>query len=550
MPAKYWGEAVHYVVYVLNKLPTRSMYETTPYEAWFERKPSVDYLKIFGCIAYMKVPAAHSRKLDDKSKRLIHIGREPGKKAYRLFDPTSGSVHISRDVIFDECQGWDWETNTNTTRNVTEQLVIEGVTLEHSDDQEQSSTYEPTTPRTSENTTISVEGENTDASVTSNLSEQPKRFRSLDDVYADSTEVELEEELFLMGIDEPVCFEQAITVDVWKEAMEREINSTEKNETWELTTLPKGHKAIDLKWIFKVKKDQNGEVTKHKARLVAKGYVQRQGVDYDEVFAPVTRLETVRLLLALAAKNNWEVHHLDVKSAFLNGILLEEVYVRQPKGFVKKGQEDKVYKLLKALYGLRQAPRAWYSRFNQYLLKLGFVKCPFEHAVYTKKFGADSLIVGVYVDDLIITGTSASHIIKFKGDMSREFDMSDLGKLSYYLGLEVIQSNGFIEVKQSCYAKKVLEKAGLAECNAIKFPMDHNLQIHADKTGKAVNSTQYKSIVGGLRYLVHTRPDIAFAVGIVSRYMERPTELHLNAVKRICRCVKGTIHYGLVYTKG
>lgn len=295
-----------------------------------------------------------------------------------------------------------------------------------------------------------------------------------------------------------------------------------------------------------MKNDQNNKVTKHKAHLVAKGYVQRHDVDYDEVFAPVTRLETVRLLLALAAKNNWEVYHLDVKSAFLNVVLLEEVYVRQPKGFVKQGQEDKVYRLLKALYGLRQAPRAWYARLNQYLLKLGFVKCPFEPAVYVKKYGADSLLVGVYVDDLIITGSTTSHIVKLKGDMSAEFYMSDLGKLSYYLGLEVNQGNRFIKVKLSGYAKKVLEKAGLFEWKAVKFLMDHNLQIHVDKVGKPVNSTQYKSLVGGLRYLVHTRPDIAFAVGVVSRYMERPTELHMNAVKRICRYVKGNVHYVLV----
>lgn len=540
MPTKYWGEAVRYAVYILNKLPTRSLSDITPYEAWFERKPSIDYLRIFGCVAYMKVLAAHTKKLDERSKRLVHIGREPGTKAYRLFDPISGSVHISRDVTFDERKGWAWEIDTNTASNMTEMFDIS----EHSPEPE------PPSPTTPVNTTISSGGENMDTSATSDHSEQPMKFRSLADIYADSTEVELEEELFLMGIDEPVCFEQAITADVWKVAMETELNSIEKNKTWILTTLPKGHKAIDLKWVFKEKRDQNGEVTKHKARLVAKGYVQRQGVDFDEVFAPVTRLETVRLLLALAAKNHWEVHHLDVKSAFLNGTLLEEVYVRQPKGFVKPGQEDKVYRLLKALYGLRQAPRAWYSRLNQYLLQLGFVKCPFEHAVYTKKYGADSLVVGVYVDDLIVTGTSLPDILKFKGDMSREFDMSDLGKLSYYLGLEVTQNDGFIEVKQSGYAKKVLEKAGLAECNAVKFPMDPNLQVHADKSGKAVNSTQYKSMVGGLRYLVHTRPDIAFAVGIVSRYMERPTELHLNAVKRICRYVKGTIHYGLIYKKG
>ncbi|KAL8117722.1 hypothetical protein AgCh_015555 [Apium graveolens] len=310
--------------------------------------------------------------------------------------------------------------------------------------------------------------------------EQPQRFRNLDDKYANTTEIELEEELLLMGVDEPISFEQAITDTVWKEAMDHEINSIEKNNTWQLTDLPKGHKAIDLKWVFKVKKDQHGQVTKHKARLVAKGYVQRQGIDYDEVFAPVTRLETFRLLLALAAKHDWE-----------------------PKGYVKTGSAHKVYKLLKALYGLRQAPRAWYARLSQYLLKLDFVKCPFEHAVYTRKDGDNSLIVGIYVDNLLVTGTSLSDIVKFKGEMGREFDMSDLGKLSYYLGLEVTQGNGFIELRQTNYAKKMLEKAGMAECNAVKFPMEHKLQLSGDLTGKPVNPTHFKSIVGGLRVLLY-----------------------------------------------
>lgn len=140
-----------------------------------------------------------------------------------------------------------------------------------------------------------------------------------------------------MGIEEPVCYEQAAKEDVWKDAMDKEITAIEKNQTWELTELSQGHKAIDLKWVYKLKKDQNGAVTKHKARLVAKGYVQRQGIDYEEIFAPVTRLETVRLLLALEAKHDWEVHHLDVKSAFLNGVLFEEVYVSQLKGYVRRG---------------------------------------------------------------------------------------------------------------------------------------------------------------------------------------------------------------------
>lgn len=215
-------------------------------------------------------------------------------------------------------------------------------------------------------TSSSSENEDTEtSSVSSDSNEQPQRFRSLNDIYEYTTEVELaEDELPLMGIDEPVCFEQAVENSSWKAAMDREIDSIEKYKTWKLVDLPQGHKAIDVKWVYKLKIYQNGAITKHKARLVAKGYVQRYGIDYEEVFSLVTRLETVRLVLVLAAKNDWKIHHLDIKSAFLNGVIQEEVYVTQPKGYVKEGAEHKVYKLLKALYSLRQAPRVWYSRLN------------------------------------------------------------------------------------------------------------------------------------------------------------------------------------------
>lgn len=288
---------------------------------------------------------------------------------------------------------------------------------------------------------------------------------------------------------------------------------------------------------------------KHKARIVTKGYVQQQGRDFDEIFAPVTRLETVRLLLALAAKNSWEVHHLDVKSAFLNGEIQEEVYVAQPKGFVKKRKEHLVYKLVKALYGLRQAPRAWYAKLSKCLEELGFSRCPYEHAVYTKRIREDLLIIGVYVDDLLVTGTKVSIIEEFKTQMNKRFDMSNLGKLSYYLGIEVEQGCGYIELRQTAYAKKVLEKAGMLECNPTKYPMDPNESLTKDEGGKLVDTTQFKSIIGGLRYLVHTRPDIAYSVGIISRFMENPTILHQHAAKQILRYIKGTLKFGLVYTK-
>lgn len=323
-----------------------------------------------------------------------------------------------------------------------------------------------------------------------------------------------------------MCFKQAVKENQWKKAMQSEIDSIEKNRTWTLTDLPKGHKPIGLKWVYKLKNDTDGAILKDKARLVAKGYVQKYGVDFEEVFAPVTRLETVRLLLALAAKNGWKIHHLDVKSAFLNGEIQEEVYVTQPEGFVKENEEHKVYKLLKALYGLRQAPRAWYARLNKCLEDLGFTKCPYEHAVYVRREGNESLIVGVYVDDLLITGTCVSNIDRIKKQISKEFDMTNMGKLSYYLGIEVKQEADYIELRQTAYAKKLLEKVGMRDCNPVKYPMEPRIQLDKDVKGKPVDSTMYKSTVGGLRYLVHTQPDISYAVWVVSRYMERPTMIH------------------------
>lgn len=257
-------------------------------------------------------------------------------------------------------------------------------------------------------------------------------------------------------------------------------------------------------------------------------------------------METVRLLLALATKNSWEVHHLDVKSAFLNGEIQEEVYVTQPEGFEKKGRELLVYRLIKALYGLRQAPRAWYSKLSKCLKDIGFVRCPYEHAIYTKEIGEDRLIIGVYVDDLLVTGTKVSIIEEFKDQMSNRFEMSNLGKLSYYLGIEVEQEKNYIELRQTYYAKKILEKAGMLKCNPIKYPMDPKESISKDEGGKLVDTTEFKSIVGGLRYLVHTRSDISYSVGIISRYIEKPTVMHQHVAKRILRYIRGTLEYGLV----
>ena len=331
--------------------------------------------------------------------------------------------------------------------------------------------------------------------------------------------------------------------------MQAEMQAIENNKTWDVADLPAKQKAIGLKWVFKVKKDPEGNIVKHKARLVAKAYAQRQGADFDEVFAPVARIETVRVLLALAAQGGWEVHHMDVKSAFLNGDLTETVFVQQPPGFIV-GNGDKVLKLRKALYGLKQAPRAWNSKLDKELVALVFVRSKLEHAVYKRSNKNSFLIVGVYVDDLIISGPNADDITQFKQEMRKKFSMSDLGLLSYYLGMEVMQKDGVITICQSSYAAKIVQQCQMTGCNPVDTPMEQRVKLTKAKTGTEKNVTRYRSIIGMLRYLVNTRPDLSFAVGTVSRFMEAPDNEHWAAVKRIIRYVSGTLNYGCKFIRG
>ena len=358
------------------------------------------------------------------------------------------------------------------------------------------------------------------------------------------------ERLLVVLNDEPWDFKEANKFREWRDACEEEIMSIIKNKTWSLVDLPAGTKPIGLKWVFKIKRKSDGTITKYKARLVAKGYVQKHGIDFDEVFAPVARIETVRFIIALAATNGWEVHHLDVKTAFLHGELKENVYVTQPEGFVTKGSEEKVYKLHKALYGLRQAPRAWNIKLNEILKKLSFEKCSKEPSLYRKQEGKHLLLVAVYVDDLLVTGSNQDMINDFKRGMSSNFEMSDLGKLTYYLGIEVLQEEEGISLKQERYAKKILEEAGMDECKAVLTPMISGLELSKAPNEKSIDGQEYRKVIGCLRYLLHTSPDLSYAVGVLSRYMHDPKESHEAALKQVLRYLQGTTSHGIYFGKG
>jgi hypothetical protein len=341
---------------------------------------------------------------------------------------------------------------------------------------------------------------------------------------------------------DPTTFEEAIQSSKWRAAMDLEIEVIETNGTWEPTDLPKGMKKIGVKWVFKTKLNENGEVDKCKARLLVKEYAQQHGIDYTELFAPVAWWDTIRMVIALAARNSWSVYQLDVKSAFLHGELNEAVFVEQPQGYEKKGEEYKVYKLKKTLYGLKQAPR------EAYFVKEGFERCNCEHTLFIKTGnGGKILIVSLYVDDLIFTGNDESMFVKFKNSMKLEFDMTDLGKMKYFLGVEVLQNPEGIYISQRKYAKDVLERFRMEKSNSVKNPIVPGVRLMKDEEGSKVNATMYKQLVGSLMYLIATRLDLMYVVSLISRFMASPTELHLQAAKRVLRYLKGTVDLGVFY---
>lgn len=507
---------------------------------------------------------------------MVFVGYEHGSKAYRFFDPTTRRVVFSRDAVFDEAAEWKWDDLVDNTAPSQEPFTVEYSTesiLVAPGTQDESTTppsaASPQAPAPVEATPAPAEPEapspwaleycSPPPEYEQNLDidhddDAPLRFRVIDNILGPTAspvlaERNIDAELHFTTAEEPSSFAEAEVEGCWRAAMIEEMNAINDNATWDLIELPRGQRAIGLKWVFKVKRDELGNIVRHKARLVAKGYVQKAGIDYNEVFTPVARMESVRLMLALAAHHGWQVHHMDVKSAFLNGELKEEVYVKQPLGFVVEGEEHKVLQLRKALYGLKQAARAWNAKFDTTMLSLGFQRSSAEHGVYTRARGLSRLIVGVYVDDLVITGHNVTDITSFKSEMKQLFRMSDLGLLSYYLGIEVHQGHDGITLRQAAYATKLLERSGMQDCNSALSPMETRLKLSKDSDSPTVNATEYRRIIGGLRYLVHTRPDLAFAVGYLSRFMEKPHEVHLAAVKRLLRYVAGTRGHGLHYAK-
>ncbi|CAJ2641499.1 unnamed protein product [Trifolium pratense] len=535
VPKSFWPEALNWATYILNRSPTLSVKDMTPQEAWSGKKPTVQHFRVFGCMAYMHVPDNHIKKLDDKSLKCILLGLSEESKTYKLYDPINKRVMISRDVVFEEDKAWNWNNDTHHESN--DMISVDGSTSESNDNEEHSETeenFEDENIIESSNAQRHDQAESSSDMNTESDELSPREVRRPGYLNDYVTRDEIDEQLQNMNIqamfstsNDPSNYDEAVKHDVWREAMNQEIQAIERNDTWELATLPEGAKKIGVKWIYKTKYNEKGEIEKHKARLVAKGYSQQHGIDYNEVFAPVAGWDTIRTILAVASKN---------------------VYVEQPKGYQKKG--DKVYKLKKALYGLKQAPRAWYSKIEAYFGQEKFEKCPDEHTLFVKQDEGNILIVSLYVDDLIYTGNNSEMFEDFKHSMKKRFAMTDLGQMRYFLGVEVTQDKYGIFINQQKYAKEILSRFEMGMCNIVSSPIVPGCKLSKDENGKQVDATKYKQIVGCLMYLLASRPDLAFSVCLIARYMDKPTDMHLTAAKRILRYLKGIMSLGILYKRG
>jgi hypothetical protein len=322
--------------------------------------------------------------------------------------------------------------------------------------------------------------------------------------------------------------------------MNGELDQIDKNDTWELVPRPKNNNVINTKWVFRNKLNEDGHVTRNKARLLCKGYAQIEGIDFEETFALVSIMEAICLLLAYACSKNIKVYYIDVKSAFLNGELEEEVYIEQPEEFKLSENVDYVCKLNKDLYGLKQAPRTWYSKLDKYLQQAGFRKGSANNILYIKVSQGNILLVEVYVDDIIFGSDDDRLSHKFAKDMHNEFEMSLLGEISFFLGLQIRQRNQGIFISQTKYIKEMLNRFGMEDCKPVITPMQTSCKLRKDDDSKSTDQRQYRSMIGSLLYVITSRPNLMQAVGQVAQFQAARKESHVLEVKRIFRYLKGT----------
>jgi transposase InsO family protein len=567
----HWYDALLHAVHTRNRCFTSTLDGVTPYEAWTGRKPDVGYFHPFGCTAYAHVPDSRRTKLEPKATRCAMLGYSTHAKAYQLWDPTSRRVITSRDVTFRERERWAFDTKDNTDQQTDSVRVGRGGPVDNT------SSHTTHSPSVSPPVSASIDLTDSDSEDEYDLPDsndidsthrRAHRSRMMNEISSHNPpgQLELQESdsrprLRSAAASHIVLVRGAGAYSVqiddsnkYAESRQAEVDQLIRAGTYSLVARPpRWVNVVGCKWVDKEKLLPDG-TTKHKSRLVAQGFTQRPGWDFHETYSPTVRWDSLRCLLALAAHHDWEAHHMDVKSAYLNGTLEETIYMRQPKGFEQPGSEDKVCLLHKGLYGLKQAGRAWHQTIDPALRGIGLRPLASDHCVYLHRSGAVLLIVSLYVDDLFIFTNSTQLLSQYKAALLKLYEMEDLGELRLILGVKVTRDRAArtISLSQEGYLQALLKRLDGATLNPTATPMETGTQLAkaaTDYTPTAEDVTSYQSAVGGLMYAACcTRPDIAYTVSALSQYSAKPDQSHFAALKRVLRYLRGTGGQTLTYT--
>lgn len=584
---KWWAELVLTANYLRNRQPTAGR-NVTPYETHTGSPPQLGHLRIIGQTGYAQVrkPSTGWKKFQDRAIKCTLVGYE-GDHIYRMITPKGVVMRYSNVKWINNASASLPSAPSNpripSTPPVPPLSSSSPRVIEIEDDDPPPNKKQKTSPNDAAEAAVlefldTINVPDTDpiapkvivpeapppspkavwqrAPPSPKSAPGPPRFEVL------ARHPELREcspdPLAMLALlahaasiepYEPKTYRQATRCPdhrQWQKGMQDEIDAVNANFTYKLVFLPPNRRALRAKWVYRIKRGAMGEILRHKARWVVRGFEQREGIDFNETFASVVKPMSYRALFALAAAHDWEIHAMDVKTAFLYGTVEEDIYVEQPEGF--EDGSERVCKLNKALYGLKQSPRIWYETLTTFLKSLGYSKIDADFSIFAK----DGTIVSIYVDDLKITGSSMTDINFLKQALSKRFQMVDLGPISYYLGISITRDrpNRILRLSQQTYLEKVLRDHGMWESKPVATPMEGRLEAGPEGFQATDDSRlRYQSAVGSLMYaMLGTRPDLAFSVSVVSRYSSNPTDTHWTAVKRIFRYIKGTLTLELTFS--
>ncbi|KAD4586699.1 hypothetical protein E3N88_24300 [Mikania micrantha] len=537
LPITFWSEAIAIACFTLNRVLIVKRHNKTCYELLQNQKPNLEHLEPFGAPCTM---LKKDSKFNSKVENGFFLGYSLPNK--RVFNKSTGVVELWYNNADDQGVSHQAEDNHPTEEGTSgamnddwssedDQDVFEDA-VSHDQDVDQNITNldhdvgVPQVPVTRVHVKHPVEQIIGNPSVGVQTRSQVTNTESL---YAELERTHGTQELWMhsafISQIEPKSVTEALREPAW------------------------GEKKIGTRWVLQCKRDDRGVIVRNKARSVVQGFKQIEGIYYDEVFAPVARLEAIRLFLAFAAHKKFKVFQLDVKSAFLYGSLKETVYVCQPPGFEDPIHRDQVYLLDKALYSLHQAPRAWYETLSTHLIEHGFNRGQIDKTLFYREKGKDILLVQIYVDDIIFGSTDDELFLEFKEVMIQKFEMSAMSDMKFFLGLQIDQTNDGIFIHQTKYIQDVLKRFSMLDCKPISTPIQPNHGIEPDIKGELIDATLYRGMIGSLMYLTASRPDIVFATSICARYQSKPKVSHLIAVKSILRYLNGIPDTGLWYPK-